>query len=114
MGKKRRLHIVTNEGQPANLTASEAQNLIREIAADSAHINVLRPHGEARRKQRGVSYQDIARVLRVGRLTEGPYIAIKSGNWRMNVTGQSAGEELTCVVEIEWRESVLIVTVFKA
>lgn len=75
---------------------------------------MLRSHNEARRKQRGISHQDIARVLRAGRLAEGPYIAIKSGNWRMNVTGLTAGEELTCVAEIEWRKSVLIVTVFKA
>jgi hypothetical protein len=102
-----------NVEQPEDLSASQALTVIRELASESRGVFVIR-HGEGRRKKRGVSNEDIQRVLLRGRVTEGPYIAIKSGNWRLNVTGRSAGEELTCVVEIEWRECVLVVTVFKA
>lgn len=77
------------EGQPAELSVSAALALVREIAARPERVFVLRP-----RHRRA-------------------YVAIKSGNWRMNISGRSAGEELTCVVEIEWRECVLVATVFK-
>ncbi len=52
------------------------------------------------------------RVLRSGNITEGPYVALKSGWWRFTMTGRSAGDEVSCVVEIEWKTKLLVVTVY--
>jgi hypothetical protein len=45
-------------------------------------------------------------------LVEGPYVAPRSGFWRMNFYRHAAGEEMTCVVEIDWPARLLVVTVF--
>jgi hypothetical protein len=65
-----------------------------------------------RKRERRISHADILRVLRKGVCVEGPYIAAKSGPWRLNVEGQSAGSLMTCVVEIIWRKKLLVVTAF--
>jgi hypothetical protein len=44
--------------------------------------------------------------------SDAAHIAAKSGLWRLNVEGRSAGELLTCVVEIVWRKKLLVVTAF--
>ncbi|MBV5264485.1 DUF4258 domain-containing protein [Pinisolibacter aquiterrae] len=97
--------------QPDDLDAHEARRIVRDLATNSARVSVL-PHAQKRKRQRRISFEDILRVLRGGTVTEGPYIAPKSGWWRFNVTGRSAGDEVTCVVEIEWKTKLLVVTVF--
>jgi len=34
------------------------------------------------------------------------------GNWQVNLTGRAAGNEITCVVAIEWAGRVIVITVF--
>lgn len=87
----------------------EAVRVIRQLAAHSLNVAAVH-HARLRMRQRGVSMQDVVRVLQRGAITEGPFVS-GAGNWRMNVTGRSAGEELTVVVEIVWRSNLLVVTV---
>ncbi|MDB5544822.1 MAG: hypothetical protein JWO64_1971 [Hyphomicrobiales bacterium] len=54
----------------------------------------------------------VERCLQKGVLAEGPYVALKTGNWRMNISRRAAGEDMTCVVEIDWPNRLLVVTVF--
>jgi hypothetical protein len=99
------------ESQPATLSAHDALGTIRRLAARSENVAVI-AHGKVRKRERRISHADILRVLRKGVCVEGPYIAAKSGLWWLNVEGRSAGEPLTCVVEIVWRKKLLVVTVF--
>jgi hypothetical protein len=34
------------------------------------------------------------------------------GNWQVNLTDRAAGNEITCVVAIEWASRVIVITVF--
>lgn len=95
---------------PLKLTAPVARRLIREIAQDSARVVVV-GHGQKRRRQRNVSFKQIIDCLLKGTISEGPY-QIASGDWRCNVARHAAGEELTCVVEFDLPERLLVVTVF--
>jgi hypothetical protein len=97
--------------QPRTLSTHDALRIVRELAARSENVAVI-PHGRKRKHERCISHADILRVLRRGVCVEGPYIAAKSGLWRLNVEGRSAGELLTCVVEIVWRKKLLVVTAF--
>ena len=100
------------KGQPATLSAAEAQKVVRDIVQVPGAVTVVR-HGKQRQKERQVDQNDVRRVLERGWVTEGPYIANRTGNWRLNITGRSAGEELTLVVEIEWRTRILVITVIR-
>jgi hypothetical protein len=97
--------------QPATLSRHDALRIVRELAADSRNVAVI-AHARMRKRERGISHADILRVLQKGVCVEGPYIAAKSGLWRLNVQGRSAEEPLTCVVELMWRKKLLIVTAF--
>jgi len=96
---------------PFTLTAHRAQALIRELAADSARVVVI-SHGKKRQRERGVSHKRIIDCLMKGTITEGPY-QIASGDWRCNVSRHAAGERLTCVVQFDWPQRLLVVTVFE-
>ncbi len=98
-------------GQPATLSAHDALRIVRVLAARSENVAVI-AHARMRKHQRRISHADILRVLQKGMCVEGPYIAAKSGLWRLNVEGRSAGELLTCVVEIVRRKKLLVVTAF--
>jgi hypothetical protein len=102
------------------LSAADPLGIVREILKNPGGMFVVR-HAEKRKKQRPArqtrfkrseaSDLDIRRVLERGAITEGPYIAAKSGWWRMNITGRVAGEEMTFPVEIEWCERVIVITI---
>lgn len=111
--KKSRGHltVVSSNEQPPSLGPHDARRIAQELAQNSSNVAVL-PHAQKRKRERRVSLEDILRVLRSGTVTEGPYISTKSGLWRFNMTGRSAGDEVTCVVEIEWKTKLLVVTVF--
>ena len=114
------LQLVAEGSQPADLGAADALGVIREILKKPDGMFII-PHGSKRRTQRPVrqtrtqrkvaSHLDVRRVLERGSVTEGPYLAVKTGWWRLNVTGRVAGEELTVTVEIEWRTRVLVITI---
>lgn len=96
--------------QPSKLTRHEATRVIREIAADTSRI-VEVPHARKRAKQRRVTRVQIERCVQRGSITEGPFLNAH-GDWQVNIFRHAAGEELTCVVAIEWREQIAVITVF--
>ena len=53
----------------------------------------------------------IERCVRIGTITEGPFIN-RYGNWQMNLTRQTAGEQITCAVAIEWATRIIVITTF--
>jgi hypothetical protein len=97
---------------PFKLSGPQARSLIKEIAQNSENI-VLISHALKRQQQRKFTRPEIEKCVREGWITEGPYKALKSGNWRVNITRKIAGHEMTCTVEIEWTTRLLIVTVFR-
>jgi hypothetical protein len=95
---------------PLEMTASQALRLVREIAAETENI-VIVPHGQKRARQRKFTRRQIELCLQRGSVTEGPYTG-QSGLWRLNMFRHAAGEELTCVVEIDLPNRLIVVTVF--
>jgi hypothetical protein len=98
------------EAAPFKLNARGALQVIRKIAADSKNIIVI-AHGKARARQRQFTRMQIERCVRKGTVSEGPFMNVH-GNWQVNLTSHAAGEEITCVVAIEWAARVIVITVF--
>jgi hypothetical protein len=96
---------------PLKLNKNDATRKVRELAATSANI-VLISHAKSRGTQRSINRIMVERCLQRGTLIEGPYVAPKSGFWRMSFFRHAVGEEMTCVVEIDWPSKLLVVTVF--
>lgn len=105
--------MVGGDGQPNELSPVDAVKLVRKLAAISANIAVIIDHAKKRVRTRAISHEDIQRVLLHGSITEGPYIANKSGWWRMTFTHRTSGVEMYCVVEIEWATHLLVITAYK-
>jgi hypothetical protein len=96
--------------QPDDLNGSDALRLVRMIAADSDNIVIIK-HATERRRQRRITRLQIERCVRQGTITEGPILNARR-NWQMNLTRHAAGEQITCVVAIEWASRVLVITAF--
>jgi len=95
---------------PLQLTARQATELIRKLAAETENIVVLN-HAQQRQRQRKITRRQIELCLQRGTITEGPFFN-QHGNWQMNVFRHAAGEEITCTVAIDWATRLLVVTVF--
>jgi hypothetical protein len=96
---------------PTKLSAAAATKKVRELAESSGNI-ILINHAKKRGRQRVINRLQIERCLRLGTICEEPHIALKSGFWRMSFMRHAAGEEMTCVVEIDWPSKLLVVTVY--
>lgn len=96
--------------QPDKLSRDDAQKVIRIIAADTNKIVVV-THGKQRQRQRNITRPQIERCVQKGIVTEGPFVN-SHGSWQANVTRYAAGEEITCVVAIEWATQVVVITTF--
>jgi hypothetical protein len=96
--------------QPDRLNDADAIRLIRMIAADSNNIVVIE-HARKRKAQRSITRIQIERCVRHGIISEGPFIN-KYGNWQMNLTRQTTGEQITCAVAIEWATRIIVITTF--
>jgi len=96
--------------QPDHLNDADAVRLVRIIARDSNNVVVI-GHAKKRGRQRSITRIQIERCVRMGILTEGPFIN-QFGNWQMNLTRQTAGEEITCSVAIDWATLVTVITTF--
>ncbi|MGQ2185261.1 DUF4258 domain-containing protein [Bradyrhizobium barranii] len=96
--------------QPDHLNDADAIRLVRMIAVDSSNIVVIH-HARKRGAQRSITRIQIERCVRHGVITEGPFINSK-GNWQMNLTRQTAGEQITCAVAIEWATHLIVITTF--
>jgi hypothetical protein len=96
--------------QPDRLNDGDALKLVRMIAADSNNIVVIK-HAKKRQIKHTITRPQIERCVQRGTITEGPFIN-GHGNWQMNLTRYTAGEQITCVVAIDWATHVLVITTF--
>ena len=99
-----------NDEQPATLSPRAALDLIRKLARDSNNV-VLVTHAVHRSKTRLFTRRQIELCVQKGSITEGPFVNVK-GNWQVSLFRHAAGEEMTCVVAIDWPSGLIIVTVF--
>jgi uncharacterized protein DUF4258 len=95
-------------GQPDKLSSAEAIRLVRELASDSANVE-LTHHCRARMYARDITLRQILGCLQKGIITEGPAIDTY-GNWKMNI--YRAADGLTCSVAIGWPSRLIVITVF--
>jgi Domain of unknown function (DUF4258) len=96
--------------QPAALSTHDALRIVRELAANSGNVAVI-AHARLRKRERRISHADILRVLRTGVCVEGLYRR-QVGALAAQCRRAIGWRPLTCVVEIVWREKLLIVTAF--
>lgn len=100
-----------------HLSTQELLQCIRLAAEDSSNV-YLTDHGEERAVERGVDRLQICRILRRGRLVEGPWFDPNHGNYRFTMEGISAGCMLRVVAAVELADPitnsyVIVVTVIK-
>jgi len=98
------------EAIPIKLSKSRALSVIRELAADTSKI-VIVSHGRKRAGQRRITRRQIELCCQKGTITEGPFLNVK-GHWQCNMYRRAAGEEVTCVVVIDWATRLVIITVY--
>jgi hypothetical protein len=98
------------ESAPARLGPVEALKTIRELASDTAKIVVI-GHGRKRQRQRSITRRQIELCLQRGTITEGPFVNAH-GQWQVTMYRHAAGEEVSCVVAIEWARRLLVITTF--
>jgi hypothetical protein len=99
-----------DETSPQRLSAIAAVQVVRLLARNSGNIVVIK-HARRRLAERKVTRIQVERCLRNGTISEGPFMNLK-GHWQLNLTHRTAGDEVTCVVSIEWKRKLIVVTVF--
>jgi hypothetical protein len=96
--------------QPDALSEPDALAVVHLLAADTDNIVVI-SHGRKRGRQRGITRRQIELCVQKGTITEGPFVN-RYGNWQMNLYRHAAGEEITCVVAIDWPSKLIVISVF--
>jgi hypothetical protein len=96
--------------QPDDLSPALALKIVRLIAADTENIVVI-PYGRRRAQQRNITRRQMELCVQRGTIVEGPFLN-QHGNWQMNLYRHAAGEEVTCVVAIDWATRVLVINAF--
>lgn len=71
------------------LTAKRAEQVIREIARDSANV-ILGYHAEERQHERDIFDEDVFRILRTGMVLESP-VRTTRGEWKCKVVKRLRG-----------------------
>jgi hypothetical protein len=95
---------------PLSLTAKHALSMIRSLALASERIVVI-DHGRKSQRKRNISRRQVELCVQKGTIIEGPFFNMH-GNWQVTMYRHAAGEEMTCVVAIEWPTRLLIITVY--
>lgn len=97
------------------LTASAAQQRVREISKDSSFL-IWTDHIDQRMTERGIDTDAVLRILRTGDVEDDPAEGNKTGDWKIKIvrtmgTGRTAGVvtvllENGCLVLItaEWED----------
>jgi hypothetical protein len=96
---------------PLSFTAPAALRQIKLIAQDSDNIIVV-THGLKRGLQRAITRPQIEACIRKGTIIEGPFLN-DHGNWQVTMFRHAAGEEMSCVVAIDWPSKLIVVTVYR-
>ena len=96
--------------QPDKLSRADALRMIRALSVETANIVVI-PYGRKKAGRRGITRRQIELCVQKGTPTEGPFVN-QHGNWQMNLYRHAAGEEITCVVAIDWPSQVLVINAF--
>lgn len=95
---------------PLELSEGDALGMVRELASDTDRI-VLLPHAIQRCKQRKITRRQVELCCLKGTISEGPFLNAH-GHWQINLYRHMAGEEITCVVAIDWATRLLVITTF--
>lgn len=98
---------MSDAAAPLHLSAPAALKVIREIAAETNRIVVLK-HA---RKRKRINRRQIELCVQKGVITEGPFRNIR-GNWQVTMCRRAAGEELKCAVVIEWATNVVVISAY--
>jgi len=102
---------MTDVVAPLELSETAALNLIRDIAADTDRIVVV-PYGSRRMALRKITRRQVELCCQRGTIAEGPFVN-SHGLWQVNLYRHAAGEEVTCVVAIEWATRLLVINAFE-
>ncbi|MCL2715989.1 MAG: hypothetical protein FWD68_15800 [Alphaproteobacteria bacterium] len=103
-------HREIPDEQPEKLSEAEAIEIVRRLAMDSDNIVIVR-YGKWRTRQRKITRPQVEKCVRLGTIQEGPFIN-QHGHWQMNLFRHAAGEQLTCVVAIDWVTRILVINAF--
>lgn len=95
---------------PFAMSGPKALEIIRELPADTDRIVVI-PHCRRRQNERKITRRQIELCVQKGVITEGPFVNAK-GNRQVTMYRRAAGEEICCVVAIDWPSRVLVITTF--
>ncbi len=95
---------------PTALSVADALKVIREIAADSSRV-ILGKHASKRGRQRAINRRQIDVCLRRGLIEEGPFMNMH-GHWQVTMCRRAAGDEIHCVVAIDWATRLIVITVY--
>ncbi|MCU7837214.1 MAG: DUF4258 domain-containing protein [gamma proteobacterium symbiont of Taylorina sp.] len=97
-----------------NLTEQKARQILKEVIRDSFNIK-FRPHALERMEERGITRPQIIRVLQRGRFEEPPH-RTPYGNWKMTLSGISAGHDIKVACALDYKEEtgnyVVIITTY--
>jgi hypothetical protein len=96
--------------QPFELCGPDAVKIVQLLAVKTENIIII-PYGKRKASIRRITRRQIELCVQKGTLTEGPFLN-QHGNWQMNLRRHAAGEEITCVVAIEWATRVLVINTF--
>jgi hypothetical protein len=85
--------------------------MIRDIASRKKGVAIV-GHAKARMEQRRITQRQVMICLLKGSITEGPSLN-NHGNWQVNASRLAAGEQITCVVAIEWDRRLIVISAFE-
>lgn len=98
------------EPTPFKMSVPAARRMIAELAQDSDNIVVV-AHAKKRGRQRQITRRQMELCILKGSIVEGPFLN-QFGNWQVTIERRAAGEEVTCVVAIDWPNQLIVITSF--
>ncbi len=103
-------HPLMGRPQPDDLNDWDALKIVRVIATDTDRIVVI-SYENTKSKKRKISRRQIELCVQKGTIAEGPCVN-SHGHWQMNLSRHAAGEQVICIVAIDWATKVLVINSF--
>jgi hypothetical protein len=97
----------------SDLTAPRALAIINDLAVNSENVFLI-DHTKKSMKKRHITRAQIDQCLQKGKITEGPYRDIGSGNWRVKMEHYSSGQCVRVVAELctnDQGEKIIIIII---